>query len=252
MANEIELKLGTFQLDSGQTYAISSIDFSETKNVITHNIPKTDGAIAEEGMRGALTISIKGTIANTNYDALRSSIDDLKESFHAGIQKFTIDDDRYIMAQLKSFKKSFITLRTIAEFDATFVAHYPFWLGEDEITDDRTPESAGAYPIINLGNAPARCKIEITAPSGGIDDAIQIDNQTNGTYFQYHGTVATLDVFKVDNRYETDDFTITNDGVDDTANYAGDFIELEPGYNIIVYTGTAGATVKFSFRYTWY
>lgn len=252
MANEIQLKIGTFQLDSGQTYAISSIDFSETKTVTTHTIPKTDGAIAEEGRRGALTINLQGTIGASNYDALRTAIDELKVAFHGGIQKFTLDDDRYIMAQLKSFKKNFITLRTVCEFNAQFVAHYPFWLSETEYEDDRTPTSGLGYVVLTAGNAPSRCKITITASSSGLNDALRIDNNTNGTYFEYHGNVLALDVFVVDNRYSTDDFIVTNDGVDAIADYEGDFLVLEAGYNDIEFTGTQGATVKVTYRYAWY
>jgi hypothetical protein len=34
--------------------------------------------------------------------------------------------------------------------------------------------------------------------------------------------------------------------------YEGDFIELAPGNNTIVFTGTAGATVKITHKDCWY
>jgi hypothetical protein len=252
MANEIQLKLGTFQLDSGQTYSISSIDFDESKTITVHNIPKTDGTITETGRRGAMNISLKGTVGSTNYDALRTALDALKMALQAGIQKFTIDDDRYIMAQLKSFKKSFVTLRTLAEFQANFVAHYPFWLSETEHTDDRYPTSLSGYVINNAGNAPARCKIKVTSHSGGTIDNVRIENQTNGKIFRYRGTLGSFGVLIVDNRYTTDDFAVTKNGVDDIVNFEGDFITLEGGDNTIILTGDVGTNVQITHKDCWY
>lgn len=252
MANEIALKLGTFSLDTGTTYAISSFEINESKSVTTHNIPKTDGAIAEEAKRGPITISIKGTIGSTNYDALRTAIDALKAALQAGIQKLTLDDDRYIMAQLKSFKKSFITLRTVAEFSADFVAHYPFWLAETATEDSRTPTSGSGYVLANNGNAPARCKIEITPVSVTITDDIKIENQTNGKSFQYRGTLNGYDTLEVDNRCDTDDYEVLNDGADDIENFEGDFIELDPGNNTIIFTSAVASVVVITYKDCWY
>lgn len=251
MANEIQIKFNSFNLDDGSTFVIDSIQVEENKSVNTHKIPKTDGSIAETAKRESLSISVKGTIGSSDYDALRSNLDSLKAAVHDGLQKFTMDDDRYIMAQISSFKKSWITFRTLLSFDISFVAHFPFWLSETEHTDERTPTSGVGYTINNAGNAPTRCKIEVTAPAGGISDNLKIENQTNGKSYQFRGTVAAGEKLEVDNRYDTDDFEVLNDGADDHANFEGDFITLEPGDNTIVYTGTAGATVKITHRDCW-
>jgi len=251
MANEIQLKLGTFTLDDGTEYCVEDIQSSEKKEVKTHKIPKTDGSIAEDAKREAITITIKGTVANSDYDALRSSLDDLKAAIHDGIQKFTMDDDRYVKAQVDSVKIKWVTFRTLASFEMSLTAHYPFLLAETPSEDDRTPTSTVGYTITNNGNAPARCKIEIT-PTAEMADACKIENQTNGKSFQYRGTVAADETLEVDNFYDGDDFQVLNDGADDIENFEGDFITLDPGDNTIVFTGTASTNVVITHRDTWY
>lgn len=252
MANELALKIGTFSLDSGAIYSISSVEIQEQKTINTHKIPKTDGSLAETGRRDFITISIEGTIANTDYDALRTSLDALKAAFQNGLQQFTLDDDRYITAQLSSFDKRYVRMRTLIEFKASFIAHFPFWLALVETDDSRTPVSGVGYVITNNGNAPARCKITITALSSPIVDNIQIQNLTNGKSFQYRGTLLGYQSLVADNRYSTDDFAVTNNSVDDTQNYEGDFITLEAGANTIVFTGAVGAVVDIKYKDCWY
>ena len=251
MANEIQLKFGTFTLDNGAAYCVDDIQISEKKNVSTHEIPKTDGEIAEEAKRKAITITVTGTIGGADYDALRTLIDAMNAAVHGGIQKFTMDDDRYIKAQVDSFRKKWITFRTLASFEINITAHYPFFLAETPSVSDTTPTSTVGYTITNNGNAPARVKIEIT-PSAEMADECKIENQTNGKSFQYRGTVAATEKLEIDNFYDGDEFQVLNDGADDIENFEGDFITLEPGDNTIVFTGTASTNVVITHRDTWY
>lgn len=467
MANEIQIKLGTFELDNGSVYAIEDISIQEKKTVNLHKIPKSDGSIAEEAKRESIEINVEGTIANSDYDALRSSLDDLKAAIHNGIQKFTMDDDRFIMAQFDSFKKEWVAFRTMIKFEITFVAHFPYWqretdtyqklllkfdgadaqaiytaetgqsvtfvgtaqldtaqkkfgessllldgnsdyvtvpdsadwnFGSDDFTidfftrfnstsgnqgffghladednyfvfykletvhkllfqakiggvqkayyvmssnwspsadtwyhialvrsgtsikifidgvsqtltestaistndlgdvaatvhvggssngyllngwidavriskgvakwtsdftppvdcpsemDQRIPTSGVGYVLRNDGNAPARVKIEIT-PTAEMADACKIENQTSGKSFQFRGTVNAAETLEVDNRYDTDDYEVLNNDVDSMEEFEGDFIELEPGDNTIVFTGTASTVVKITHKDTWY
>lgn len=252
MANEITIKFGSLALDSTNNITIGNISIKEVKPVTTTSIPKTDGTIAEIAKRTAIQIQVEGDISGSEYDDLRTKIDALKAALQNGLQKFITDNDRYIYAQLKDFEFTYEVMRTFATWRATFIAHYPFWLSETEHTDARTPTSGVGYTINNAGNAPVRVKIEVTAPAGGIADNCQIENTTRGELMKYRGTIAATKILEVDNRYDTDDFEVKNDGVDDHANFEGDFIMLSPGDNTIKYTGTASATVKIYWRDGWY
>jgi phage-related protein len=253
MSATISLTFGSLALNSTNNITISKISEKSAKPVQTTNIPVTDGAIAETAKIGPKTITIEGDIAGTSYDDLRTNLDALHAGLLNGLQKLTKDNERYIYCQLKDFSYAYDHLTRRATWSASFVAHFPFWLAETPTTDSRIPTSGANYdPVINnAGNAPTRLKIEITA-DGQIADACKIENITTGKSFQYRGTIATTKKLEVDNRYDTDDFEVLNDSVDDTKNYEGDFLELAPGDNTIKYTGTAGPTVLLTWRKCWY
>lgn len=251
MAATIQLKFGSLELDDTNNITVSDITEKCASSVRTISIPKTDGAIAETAKIGAKTITIKGDIAGTSYDDLRTNIQALKAGLLNGLQKLTKDDERYIYCQCKSFSYKYDHLTNRATWTAQLIAHYPFWLAETATSDTRTPTSGVGYTITNSGNAPTRVKLEIT-PTASMADACQIENQTTGESFQYRGTVANGDTLEVDNRYDTEDFEVLNDGDDDHANYEGDFITLNAGANTIVFTGTASTSVKLTHKNAWY
>lgn len=471
MANEIKFNFGILDLDNNNNITIANISVKEKKNIQLAKIPKSDGSVAEIARREALTISVEGDIAGSDYDDLRTNKDTLKAGLLNGIQEFRNDDDRYIKAQCQSIDFDDVAFRILSKWRTQFIAHYPFWLsgvdkytklllhcnGQDgatafiddatgktvtvsgnaqidtaqsvfggasglfdgtgdylsladsddwnfgagdftidfripfttlagliyflghrtdndnvfyvgvnvngelviyleesnvvrwnvttsgagiaintwyhialvksgssvkiyingvcptngswtdavawpdftgnltfgaatneggsagcltgwmgeiriskgiarwtadftpptvayssQHTDIRTPTSGVGYTINNAGNAPARVKIEVTAPGGGIADNCQIENTTRGELCKYRGTIAAADVLEIDNHYDTDDFEVLNDGVSDMKNFEGDFIMLSPGDNTIEYTGTAGAQIKLTFRDTYY
>jgi len=250
MAN-IQLKFNTLELDDTNNITISRIGVKDSKPVKTNDIPLIDGAIAEEANLSYKTITIEGDIAGTSHDNLRTNLDTLRAGLQ-GLHKFTTDDERYIMAQFKDFNYSYEHLSRFAKWSASFIAHFPFWLSETLYTDERVPTSGVSYIINNAGNAPARVKIEVTAPGGGIADNCQIENQTVDKIFQYRGTISDYETLEVDNRVVTDDFKVLDNGVSDFPNFEGDFIYLQPGNNTLIFTGTANAIVKLSWRAAWY
>jgi len=251
MANEIDLDFGSLNLNSTNNITIEKISVKERKRVMTHKIPKSDMSAAETARREKLTIDVSGDIAGTDYDDLRSNLDALKAGLQNGSQKFTTDDDRFIMAQMSGFNYNYVSLKIMAKWKATFIAHDPVWYSETEHTDTRTPSTGVGYTINNAGNAPTRCKIAITAPGGDITDDMQIENTTKGQLCKYRGTVTAADVLEIDNRYDTDDFEVLNDGTDDKKNFEGDFIDLDAGNNTIELTGTMGSTT-ITWRDAWY
>jgi len=248
MANEVQIKFGSLTFDD--TITIASIDISDSKNVKLSDIPKSDGSVAEEARKTSIRVSARGSVAGSDYDDLRAQLDTLKAALR-GIQKFTIDDDRYLMAQLKDFSTTFPAIRKVAMFTATFIAHYPFWLSESIQVDDRVPVSGVGYVVNNAGNAPARVKVEITAPAGGITNDIALANETTGEGFRYTGDLTAGEVLVVNNRMDKDDFEVLNNTADDHQQYEGDFITLGPGNNTITFTGKANTAVKLSWRDTY-
>jgi phage-related protein len=250
MANEISIKFNSLAIDSS-THCVSKIEYSSSNVVSQHDIPKSNETIIETPKRGPLNISMDGTTIGTEYDDLRTNIDALRVALKAGSQKFTIDDDRYVMAVLKSFKYEIVKYRRMAKWSADFIAGFPYWLAENATSDERVPTSGVTYNLTNAGNAPARCKVEVTASGGAIANNCLISNTTNGEGFNFTGTIANTKKLEVDNRYDTGDFEVLNDGTDAHLSFEGDFITLDPGVNAVSFTGTAATTVKFSWRDTY-
>jgi hypothetical protein len=253
--NEIAINFNGLNIGTGNEVAVSDIDIKETKSVKTTPIPKTDGSIAETARRTGLTISMQGSITGGNYDALRTNVDAFKAILQSGLQKFTLDDDRFIYAQLKDFSYSYKTLRTFANWSASFTAHFPYWQAEIASSDVRTPVSGSSYAISNPGNSSARAYVKITSGRVTIADDIKIENATNGQSFQYRGSLlGTGQILEIDNRYSSDDFAVLNNSADDTVNFEGDFLEIAAGTNLITYTGSAAGTVpevEIKFRGAW-
>jgi len=251
----IEIKFGSFEFDDtgdGQNIVISDVKIKEALPIKSTDIPKMDGSVAETAKRKNITITVQGHLIGADYAATLAKLDILKAALMTGKQKFTTDSDRYIYGQLKSFQSSSNQLKRIYKFKASFVCEYPFWLSETLDSDTRTPTSGASYNITNSGNAPARVKISLVAPAGGISDDIQIENITRGETMKFRGDVVAADVLVIDNRVDSaDDFVVTNDGDDAHQYFEGDFLVLDPGVNQIEYTGTAGAAITLSNRDTW-
>lgn len=248
----IDLDFGTLDLDSTNDVTVSKVSIKDNKTVKAHPIAKTDGSITEVAKKLSTQISVSGDIAGTSYANLLTNIDTLKAGLHNGLQKFTLDTDRYIMAQIKSFEYSYKKLARVATWKASFQAHFPFWLSESATTSDTTPTSGVAYNVTNNGNAPARAKIVFTAPVGGINDNLVFENLTTGEGFNFRGIVPCIGELEIDNRYDTDDFEVLVNGIDDHANFEGDFITLDPGVNSVEFTGEVGTDVLITFRDTYH
>lgn len=251
MSATIQLKFGSLALDSTNNITIAKISEKSAKPVQPTAMPCTDGAIAETARIGPKTISIEGDICGTSYDNLRTNLDALHAGLLNGLQKLTKDNERYITCQLKDFSYSYDHMTRRATWTAAFVAHFPFWIAEGATTDTRSPSSGTGYTLANTGNAPARIKITVTPVTDMADDC-QLENTTNGQQCRYRGTVVGGKVLEIDNRYDTDDFQVLNDGVDDIANFEGDFLELASGNNTFEFTGGGTPAITVTYRYCWY
>lgn len=249
----ISITFGSFTFNSTNNIAVSRISEEASQNPTITKLPKQYGSVAETAKVASKVITLEGDIAGTSYDNLQTNINAFKAAILNGIQQLSIDDTKYIMAQIKGTPRiEYEHLTRYAKWKVSFIAHYPFWLSETLHTDERVPTSGAGYTINNAGNAPTRVKVEITAPGGGVSDNIQIENTTRGELCKYRGDVTGYQTVEIDNRVDTDDFQVLNNSVDDTVNFEGDFINLSPGDNTIEFTGTANCIVKLSYQDAWY
>ena len=250
MADEIDINIGTFDLDSANNIAVEDININVAKSIQEFDLPKFHGSVIPIGKRKSLSVRIRGTITGSNYDNLRSKLDGLKAGFESSSeQNLTLDDDRILKVQYRNFSYSYKTLRTFADFSVDLVAADPFWYAASVTINDQNPAISGSsYVVNNPGNAPTRVKVQISNSGGSITDDCRLENQTTGEVMQYRGTVATGQDLIVNNRMDSQDLLVTNNGVDDIKKFEGDFITLNPGNNTIVFTGTSGTRVRLHYR----
>ncbi len=254
MADEIDINIGTLDLDSNNNVAVEDMNISVAKSIQEFDLPKFHGSVVPIGKRKTLNVRIRGTITGSNYDNLRSKLDDLKGAFEGSSeQNLTLDDDRILKVQYRNFAYSYKTLRTFADFSVDLVASDPFWYGSSVTTHDENPAiSTTPFVVNNPGNAPSRVRVRISNASGNIIDNCRLENQTTGETMQYRATVLMGKNLVINNRMDSEDLSVTNDGVDDIKNFEGDFLTLNPGDNTLVFTGTGSTRIEIEFRAAYY
>lgn len=256
MANEVSLAIGSFTLDDATNkIAIEDLNFAIAKSIRESDTPKSHGSIVAIGKRRAMRVRVRGTIIGTAYDNLRSNLDNLKAAIEDdAYQKLTTDDDRFLWVQYGNFNHEPLNIRTFNKFSFDMIAEYPFWLSATLNSSSAVRTSGVAFNVTNAGNAIARAKITITNGSGSTaTDDLRIDNNTTGERFQYRGALLNTKALVVNNLVDARDLAVENDGVDDIADFEGDFISLNPGVNsLVLTTSKSGITVAVAHRDTWF
>ncbi len=254
MADEIDINIGSFDLDANNNVAIEDINVSVARSIQEFDLPKFHGSVIPAGKRKSLNVRIRGTLTDSNYDNLRSKLDGLKAAFESNSeQNLTLDDDRILKVQYRNFAYSYKTLRTFTDFSVDLVAADPFWYAASLTIHDEDPAVSGAgFVVNNPGNAPTRVKVEISNTGSVITDDCKLENQTTGETMQYRGTVSVGQNLIVNNRMDAQDLVVTNNGTDDIKSFEGDFITLNPGNNTVVFTGTIGTRIELIFRPAYY
>lgn len=250
MANEFEIKIGTFNLDGSNNVAVSDIEAQVNKSIQRFALPKFDGSVIPIGKRSSITLNIKGTLVGSNYDDTRQKLDNLISAFESlAEQKFTMDDDRFIKVQAANFAYSFRAVRTFVDFSVSLVASSPFWYSETLNSNNTLTDLNPSVAMTNNGNARTRCKITVTAGASPIADDLKLENQTAGVTLQYRGTIVAGDSLVINNRVDQEDFTVLNDGVDDLVNFEGDLPVMDAGSNTwVLTTAVSDVTVTIEWR----
>lgn len=253
-ANTVDIDFGTFGLDSSNDIAIDKIAVQLKKAVKQSVIPKGRGSVIPVGVKSSVGVKCSGSVIGTNYDDLRTNLDALKAALNStSEEKFTTDDDRYLMCQYRNFSYSYEALRTFASFSFDLIASDPFWYSETLNKDETVTTAAPSQNMTNAGNAKTRCILTITADaSNAIDDDIILVNSTLGLTINYSGLIAVTKSLIINNAVDQKDITVENDGTDDITNFDGDLPMMASGSNTwVLTTSTTGVTVGIEWRDAW-
>ena len=244
MANEIDIEIGTFDLDSTNDIAIETLSFNISKAISSTLLARYDGSVIPYAKRKEIVAKVSGTIIGSDYDDLRSNLDALKNALESTAEyKLTTDDDRYLMVQYRGFGYSFKRLRTFANYSFELVASDPFFYSETLDSNTSLTSAAPSVAITNSGNATTRLKITVTAGASPIVDDLKIQNTTMGWTIQYRGTIAATKALVINFRVDQADFTVVNDGTADMKNFEGDLPLMQAGSNTITLTTAVGSIV---------
>lgn len=255
MANEISVTLNSHALSSTNNIAIEDINIQVAKAVRSFELPKNYGSVVPISKRNSMILRVKGTIIDSDYDALRTGLDSLKSKLESSSEyQLTIDDDRYLNVQYRNFAYAWKKLRTFATFNFDLIASDPFWYASTATTANPQSWTTGVtFTVTNSGNAPTRLKVTITGGATPVSDDITVENTTTSERFQYRGSLVENDVLIINNRVDASDVAVTKNGTSDIVNFEGDFITLNPGANSIKLTSAiSNLVLRLDHRNAWY
>ncbi len=224
-------------------------------------VPRRHGALISDAIvEDARQITIEGRIQEATDEAARDTLDMLAELFARTNKRLALWDDLYINTYKASFGYTYSEGAglTVIDFMITFFCADPFWYSIDQTAFNWVfePNLTSAYTIVDVTHNLYSRQITVpndetfvaypiwTITAGGVTPLthVTIRNLTTGRQFSYDGTIALNQSLIVDTNF----FTVENNGVNDLTNWAGDFVWLVPGDNVIEIEGTAPAAYSAS------
>ena len=215
-----------------------------------------------EGKQNPLKISLRGTVAGSDYTSLRTELFNLIGALESTTQDFHIDDERYVRVVSKSFDYAFVK-QDFCNYNLSFLGELPYFLASVAGSSLKpipatTDASTGgtAFTISNAGDVKIPCKIVITgAGAATIDNNIQFENTTLGTLWKFTGVLQITSTLIVDLGYDYNNlptYVVTLDGVNAMSAFEGDFTELAIGNNVLQYIGGTTGSVEVFHRKGYY
>lgn len=233
-------------------------------NIVT--VPRRHGGLISDAVvQDVRQINLTGRVVSPDNTALglRTTLLTLSELLNRQNKKLQLWDDMYIVAYKSSFGYQYVDGSSLRAADITinFQCVDPFWYSttpstagstdpiispnlttSDQLIDFTNNIYRRDFTIVNTGNLFVFPVITVQAGATPLTH-ITVRNLTLGRLFTYTGTVQPGKILTVD----TANFEVTNDGVEDLTNWAGDFVWLNPGSNSIEIEGTTPA----AYGWTW-
>lgn len=235
-------KFGSFTLSD----YLSSFRVSIKNRIAKQIIPYKDGADIDEALLEPLVITVEGDVVGTSDTNTRTLIDALLKAICNGKQYLRLWDDRYVNAQKQSLEHEYQKALERFIFKATFIADTPFWIA-DTASQDIEISAGSRYSITTIGSAYNYPSITFAADQGVALNAISLENETDDKKMGYIATVENGNSLIINCATQS----VQNNGVDDLANFSGDFLRLLSGANSLLYAGQA-CTITFDWSERYY
>jgi len=230
-------------------WVFDKFDISEARRKSQFPIIRSDNVVTPVGKLNATKLKLSGTIAGTGYNSFRDSIRQLKRLLRSGVQRVSIDDERYIDALYTNMTLKPET-QDYGKIKVSMVCQNPNFNQIYPQYYSTTPVSTATFYITNNSDVTVPCKIIITGSAAGtIDDAMTLINVDTDSEAAYRGVISATQELVVDKGFDTfNTYKIELDGSSVYNSYEGDMFALQSGVNAFVYTGTAAGTLEFYWR----
>ncbi|HEY3283064.1 MAG TPA: hypothetical protein VGN26_12395 [Armatimonadota bacterium] len=250
MPNYYALKFGSYSYADGNADGARWREGHSVRPGVVM-VPRSNIARAIPGKLAPRQVTIEGTIAGDawgNQGQLRLAVDAFEAAHAEGYGQLSRDDDRYLMAEVRSCGTGDWDGLLRLDYTVQFEAVDPYYYDVAETTDTvANPVSGAPHVIINTGTAPASPLYRFTASAGGTGHATAPSLtllRTAPTVQTFTLTIPTAlaagDVIEVD----TLEQTCTLNGANRMSWHSGDRLGLEPGSNSLSLTLANGLALS--------
>ena len=188
------------------------------------------------------TLQLVGNVVGSTPQAARTAYDTLIQGLSNGLKNLFLYDDRLIKVYLTSEDHNYQAAARSIPFTLGFTAPNPFfqYLNKTRVVQ-AIASSPTSFTVVSNGTVYAKPVLNFIAGGSSIT-SLNLQNLTTGQVMNFTGTVTAWNTLVID----TDAATILNNGVDGIAYFTGDFLQLNPGTNILKFTGS-NCTIKVDF-----
>jgi len=195
--------------------------------------PRKDGTIIPSTRFGEKTLALSGKVYGTTFTIARTNLDNLIRAIGQGEKDLYLYDDRLVRVFLQSEDHDYIAALRVMKFNLKFICQEPFnFYLQKARTSQAISSSPTSFTITNGGNVRIKPILYFVAGGAAIDD-LTLENLTTGQIFSFTNDVLAGDTLEVN----SENLLVENDGVDSLSAFSGDFIYLEPGDNLLKFTG---------------
>jgi hypothetical protein len=272
-ASATQIKVGVFSPQMGSTTYFDSGVLCEGENLFTnfdtnidistwqpvlnvkmdqYEVAEKEGSHIPEYHLQSNGIKIKGNVVGTDAVSCRTHFDAFTKALFAWQRKekrnLYLYDDRVLEVFLKSFDWDYANCLNMIKFNMQFAAADPTLHYLGRIRNQQTITATSTeFNFVYNGNADSLPKIKVLADRSAIISTCNLQNLTTGEALSYGASIATASVLDIDCNIGT----VKVDGVDQIANFSGDFLKLVRGTNYMKLVGT-NCTIYIDYFERWF
>lgn len=244
----LTLMFGDYEFPN-QTFVLEGLNLEN--NIIEENITRRHGSNIQYSYLKSRKLQVSGTIHNTTEDASLTELLAMQKSLLAGEDKLYYRSDRYINCYAQKIIPDIIKggNNALLDVNINFIAQNPFAYsaGASYSFIENHTGGTNTFAATYDGNVFSEPIISV-CPMGSTISSIELWNLTNNNQsFKFTGTMGQGLTVK----FDTDLYTVLNDGVDGITYFNGEFLTIIPGINQFQVSGLS-CIIEIEYKNRWY